>query len=105
MKIKFHEKKVLECSKFEYYSPAWVSAARQTFAGTEPAQGPRKVWIWRVWAGGFFLNIIIEGSTKLDPINLFKLIKNIEKTLGRKKSARNAPRKIDIDILDYVELN
>ena len=56
---------------------------------------------WPKKSDPFFLNIVIEGNTKLDPINLFKLIKNIEKTLGRKKSARNAPRKIDIDILDY----
>ena len=56
---------------------------------------------WPKKSDPFFLNIVIEGSTKLDPINLFKLIKNNEKILGRKKSVRNAPRKIDIDILDY----
>ena len=48
-----------------------------------------------------FYNIVIKIITKLKPINLFFIIKDIEKKLGRKKSKTNAPRTCDIDILDY----
>ena len=48
-----------------------------------------------------FYNIVIKIITKLKPINLFFIIKDIEKKLGRKKSKVNAPRTCDIDIIDY----
>ena len=48
-----------------------------------------------------FLNIALEISTFLDPFNLLKKCKIIEKKLGRKKSFKNSPRECDIDILDY----
>ncbi len=49
----------------------------------------------------FFLNIVIEISTTLFPINLFITIKNIEKLLGRTVAPKNSPRTCDIDIIDY----
>ncbi len=48
-----------------------------------------------------FLNIVLEISTNLGPLNLLKKCKEIEINLGRKKSSKNAPRVCDIDILDY----
>ena len=48
-----------------------------------------------------FYNIVIKIITKLKPMNLFFIIKNIEKKLGRKKALVNRPRVCDIDILDY----
>ncbi len=48
-----------------------------------------------------FYNVVIKIITKLKPINLFSIIKDIEKKLGRKKTLRNSPRTCDIDILDY----
>ena len=48
-----------------------------------------------------FLNIVVEISTSLRPLELLGLCKQIEKNLGRKKSIRNSPRLCDIDILDY----
>ena len=48
-----------------------------------------------------FYNIVIKIITKLNPINLFYVTKNIEKKLGRKKTSANKPRVCDIDILDY----
>ena len=48
-----------------------------------------------------FLNIVLEISTFIDPLNLLKICKIIEKKLGRKKSFKNSPRVCDIDILDY----
>ena len=48
-----------------------------------------------------FLNIVLEISTNLEPLNLLKKCKEIEINLGRKKSSKNAPRVCDIDVLDY----
>ena len=48
-----------------------------------------------------FLNIVLEISTYLDPFNLLKKYKIIEKKLGRKKGLKNSPRECDIDILDF----
>ena len=48
-----------------------------------------------------FYNIVIKVMTSLKPANLFYVIKNIEKKLGRKKAPINEPRTCDIDILDY----
>jgi GTP cyclohydrolase-4 len=50
-----------------------------------------------------FLNAVCRISTSLSPEQLLALIKEIEATLGRKPSFRNAPRPIDIDILFYDE--
>ena len=48
-----------------------------------------------------FYNIVIKVITKIDPLNLFFIIKEIERNLGRKKTSINEPRTCDIDILDY----
>ncbi len=48
-----------------------------------------------------FLNAVCSVSTDLSPEKLLRLIKAIERQLGRKPSFPNAPRPIDIDILFY----
>tara|TARA_B100001093_G_scaffold350455_1_gene335000 strand:- start:607 stop:1083 length:477 start_codon:yes stop_codon:yes gene_type:complete len=48
-----------------------------------------------------FLNIVLKVNTNLTPLKLIKICKDIEKSLGRKKTIRNSPRVCDIDILDY----
>jgi 2-amino-4-hydroxy-6-hydroxymethyldihydropteridine diphosphokinase len=48
-----------------------------------------------------FLNGVIEIETSLDPEKLLKELNRIEKGLDRKRTARNAPRTIDLDILYY----
>ena len=48
-----------------------------------------------------FYNIVIKIISKFKPMNLFFIIKDIEKKLGRKKALINSPRVCDIDILDY----
>ena len=54
-----------------------------------------------------YLNIVLKIKTNLELIILFKLIKKIEKKLGRKKSIKNYPRTCDIDIIDFdgVKMN
>tara|TARA_B100001121_G_scaffold265712_1_gene247907 strand:+ start:47 stop:562 length:516 start_codon:yes stop_codon:yes gene_type:complete len=48
-----------------------------------------------------FLNVGILADFNYDYRVLFKKIKLIEKKLGRKKSQKNDPRIIDIDIIDF----
>ena len=48
-----------------------------------------------------FYNIVLRISTNLSPLQLIRKCKEIEKSLGRKKSAKNSPRICDIDIIDY----
>lgn len=48
-----------------------------------------------------FLNLCISGETNLNPRELLKLTKSIEKSIGRKQSEKWGPREIDIDILFY----
>lgn len=48
-----------------------------------------------------FLNACLKIQTRLLPAPLLKSLKNIEKELGRKKTVRWGPRKIDLDILLY----
>ena len=51
-----------------------------------------------------FLNIVIEISTNLKPLELLRLFKKIEANLGRKKSVKNSPRECDIDLIDYNKI-
>ena len=50
---------------------------------------------------GKFLNGVLEIETKLAPRLLLEELNGIEKRLGRKRTVRNAPREIDLDILYY----
>ena len=48
-----------------------------------------------------FINSVLLVKTKLLLPELFKQIKTIEKSLGRKKAPKNYPRTCDIDIIDF----
>ena len=48
-----------------------------------------------------FVNCVLFVQTKLILPELFKIIKLIEKSIGRKKTLRNYPRVCDIDIIDF----
>lgn len=62
---------------------------------TSPVGGP---------AGqGKFLNAVLKIRTSLSPLTLLKKLKQIEKSLGRKKTVRFGPRTIDLDILFFGE--
>lgn len=62
---------------------------------TEPVGGPPQ---------GKYFNTVAKASTLLSVHDLFTTVKSIEKKLGRRKTVRNGPRIIDIDILLYDEL-
>lgn len=48
-----------------------------------------------------FLNMVLAGSTTLDPAALLRLLKDLETRLGRSAGRRFGPRHIDIDILFF----
>ena len=50
---------------------------------------------------GKFLNGVLEIETTLAPKALLKELNRIEAVLGRKRTVKNAPREIDLDILYY----
>lgn len=49
----------------------------------------------------WFLNLVAEFQTELFPNQLLQRIGKVERELGRKRTVRNGPRTIDIDILLY----
>jgi 2-amino-4-hydroxy-6-hydroxymethyldihydropteridine diphosphokinase len=63
---------------------------RSSFYETEPVE---------FLAQGWFLNIAVEAETELMPRQLLRVIRNIERALGRKRIVHSGPRTIDIDIL------
>ncbi len=71
----------------------WVHVEQvSSYYETEPAgysQQPR------------FLNAVCEATTTLAPEELLSAAKEIEVTMDRKPSFRDAPRPIDVDILFY----
>ncbi len=48
-----------------------------------------------------FYNIILKVSSELKILELLKICKQIEVSLGREKAPKNSPRTCDIDIIDY----
>ena len=51
-----------------------------------------------------YINSVCEFETDLQPHELFALTQAIEKRLGKKAKAKEAPRPFDIDILFYADL-
>lgn len=52
----------------------------------------------------FFLNSAVRAITSLGPHDLLRVLKEIEKGLGRTEGIRYGPRPIDLDILFYGKL-
>lgn len=59
---------------------------------------------WGVEDQPNFINLAVEVETDLLPEGLLKVIKEIEKEMGRAETFRWGPRMIDIDILLYDDL-
>jgi GTP cyclohydrolase-4 len=51
-----------------------------------------------------FLNMVAQAETELDPVELLRFLKRIERQMGRQESVRYGPRAIDLDLLLYDEL-
>lgn len=65
-----------------------LSPFHQTQAWPDPADPP-------------FTNAVAEIETQLQPFALLGLLHEVETEFGRKRSAPNAPRTLDLDLLDY----
>jgi 2-amino-4-hydroxy-6-hydroxymethyldihydropteridine diphosphokinase len=69
--------KIVRVSAF-YETPAWPDP-------TQPA----------------FVNAVAVLRTPLQPVELLALLHGVETAFGRLRSAPNAPRSLDLDLLDY----
>jgi 2-amino-4-hydroxy-6-hydroxymethyldihydropteridine diphosphokinase len=49
----------------------------------------------------WYVNAVAEVVTGLSPVHLMQALLDIEKTFGRVRSVKNAPRLLDLDLLDY----
>lgn len=49
-----------------------------------------------------FVNAVSQVMTELSPANLMATLQDVETRFGRTRAARNAPRTLDLDILDYA---
>jgi 2-amino-4-hydroxy-6-hydroxymethyldihydropteridine diphosphokinase len=63
-----------------------------SFYRTEPVDFRPQPW---------FVNCVAEVATDLMPLQLLKLVKKVERTLGRRSGIPKGPRPIDVDILLY----
>jgi 2-amino-4-hydroxy-6-hydroxymethyldihydropteridine diphosphokinase len=48
-----------------------------------------------------YINAVLIGESELRPLDLMKVLSEIENKMGRFRSVPNAARTIDIDIIDY----
>lgn len=48
-----------------------------------------------------YWNAVVALETALDPVSLLALLHRVEGGLGRARGVRNAPRTVDLDLLDY----
>jgi len=62
---------------------------------TQPAEYKDQPW---------FLNMVLELETSLEPLNLLEILLEIEGQMGRKRTRRYGPRNIDLDLLLYDDL-
>jgi len=65
-----------------------VSAFYETRAWPDPSQPP-------------FVNAVAKARTSLQPVALLTLLHQVETSCGRTRSAPNAARSLDLDLLDY----
>lgn len=49
----------------------------------------------------WFVNGIARVETPLEPAALLTLLRQVEREFGRRRTARNAARTLDLDIIDY----
>jgi len=56
---------------------------------------------WPDPADPVFVNAVARIETTRDPANLMQLLVQIENQFGRARGVRNAPRTLDLDLLDY----
>jgi 2-amino-4-hydroxy-6-hydroxymethyldihydropteridine diphosphokinase len=83
---------------------AQLAHALERLAGV--VQGLRVSSLYRTAPVGYaqqpdFINLVATGHSSLEPLPLLHALQRVEDELGRVRSFANAPRVIDIDLLDY----
>lgn len=68
--------------------PVALSRAFKSQAWPDPADPP-------------FVNAVAMCETALGPVALMDKLENIERAFGRVRGERNAPRSLDLDLIDY----
>jgi 2-amino-4-hydroxy-6-hydroxymethyldihydropteridine diphosphokinase len=92
--------------------PSHVGAPVQTLDAALAELGKRGVKVvavspyyvtpaWPDPADPSFVNAVAQIDTNLSPAGLLALLHELETAFGRARSVRNAPRTLDLDILDY----
>ena len=85
--------KLANLKKTIYYLKKNIKVLKiSKFYKTEPVGYKNQDW---------FLNCTVEAETDINPLDLLKLLKSIEKKLKRVKTWKYGPRTIDIDIIFY----
>ena len=51
--------------------------------------------------GPLFYNRVILINSEMNPLEVLRRLKSIEKIYGRRSKVRNSPRVLDLDIIDY----
>lgn len=77
-----------------------------TAAGVETLTASRP-WRTPAWPDPFdppFVNACIAVRTQLDPAALMTVLHEVEAHHGRARAVRNAPRTLDLDLIDYQGL-
>ena len=87
-----NRKKNIEKTKFELYSKGINIIKSSNYYETLSWPNPKNPK---------FYNIILKVSSDLKILELLKICKQIEISLGRKKAPKNSPRTCDIDIIDF----
>ena len=87
-----NRKKNIEKTKFKLYSKGINIIRSSNYYETLSWPNPKNPK---------FYNIILKASSDLKILELLKICKQIETSLGRKKAPKNSPRTCDIDIIDY----
>ncbi len=56
---------------------------------------------WPRGSGPDYVNLVAEVATALAPSALLETLHAVERTFGRVRTVANAPRTLDLDLLDY----
>ena len=66
-----------------------------------PVSGLYKTLAWPNESDPAFVNQVARLNTQLNPAELMAALHEVEMSFGRKRSVKNAPRTLDLDLLDY----
>jgi 2-amino-4-hydroxy-6-hydroxymethyldihydropteridine diphosphokinase len=89
--LKYIEEAIKEIKKSKEVKICRASAVYET----QPVENRDQPW---------FLNMVLELETSLEPLNLLELLLEIEGQMGRRRTRRYGPRNIDLDLLLYDDL-